>query len=169
VSIIKLVHAPDGADECWALDRYSELRPLMLAAKYRREQKATATLCGALWAEIDSCVPRTDLLHDVAAIVAVPSRWPLSQRTAGALAARMGISWRRGGLTWLGKPPIALKLLPPDSRRFAVRGAMCATQTSGTVLIVDDSVHSTATFSEASRALRGAGADRIVCVALARI
>lgn len=101
-------------------------------------------------------------------IVPVPSSTPIARDFAVALADRLGIPVDTGVLVWQREVP-PLKRQPVAARAGLVRDAFAAAPVTGTVLLVDDVVRSGATFAEAARTLRNAGAARVECLAMLRV
>jgi ComF family protein len=150
------------------------LRQAILRMKHATDD-TLAELMGELWA--DHTLAR---LRAVGADVVIPvplywmRRWRRgynqSAALARALAGRLGLPYRP---RWLRRirhtPPQTLQ--SPAGRRVNVRGAFRASPFAAlqgkVVLLVDDVVTTGSTASEAARALRAAGAQRIVVAALA--
>lgn len=116
-----------------------------------------------------AAVLRSALPPPAALVVAVPSTpGKLAQRgfdTIGELVQAAGAS---------ALPALRVNRAVADQvglsgaqRRANLHGALTATMlVHGTVWVIDDVVTTGATVAEASRALRAAGADRVVAVAL---
>jgi ComF family protein len=135
-----------------------------------------AEVLGALWAE---CAETS--LRGVAAnvIVPVPLHWSRrwwrrynqSEALARSLADRLGVPCRARWLRRIRATPQQTQQKPAE-RPANVRGAFRARATSElagkTVLLVDDVLTTGSTCSEAARALRDAGAGRVVVAVLGR-
>jgi ComF family protein len=150
------------------------LRDLILRLKHAAGEALAETL-GDTWAEHGG--PR---LRELGAQVVVPvplhwwRRWTRgynqSETLARALAARLRLPCRPGWLRRVRFTPQQTRQSPAD-RRTNVRGAFRAragARLKGrTVLLVDDVLTTGSTCSEAARALRDAGAARVVVAVLA--
>jgi ComF family protein len=150
------------------------LRELILRLKHHTGESLAEAL-GDLWAEHSG--PR---LRELGAEVIVPvplhwrRRWTRgynqSETLARALATGLRLPCRPGWLRRIRHTPIQ-PLQSPAGRRDNVRGAFRARPGAGlrgqAVLLVDDVMTTGSTCSEAARALRQAGAGRIVVAVLA--
>lgn len=101
------------------------------------------------------------------AIVAIPSSTALAGDFAAALAQRWNVPVV-AALRWTRDVP-PLKHVPVADRVALIDAAFVASPLLGPVLLVDDVVRSGATFGEATRALRAAGAERVACLAMLRV
>ncbi len=86
-------------------------------------------------------------------------------RPVDLLVARAG--WRTQRLLHLQRSTLDQRGLGLHARRRNLEGALRARPVTGTVVVVDDVVTTGATLVEAARALRAAGADRVIAVTLA--
>jgi ComF family protein len=134
-----------------------------------------AEVLGALWAE--HCASRLD---DLGADVVVPiplywwRRWTRgynqSEALARPLAARLHLPCRPGWLRRIRSTPQQTQQTPANRKtnvKDAFRGA--SRKLAGkTALLIDDVMTTGNTASEAARALRQAGAKRVVVAVLAR-
>jgi ComF family protein len=135
-----------------------------------------AELLGSLWIERDDRVFR-DLGVD--AVVPVPLHWlrrwrrgyNQSESIARSIANHLHIPCHSSWLRRLRNTPDQT-LQTPTGRRENVRGAFRARRRARArgqaILLVDDVMTTGATANEAARALRAAGAARVVVAALAR-
>ncbi len=179
-------HVADGCTACrdcaFAFDRVVRLGPYEGKLKefvLRMKELAgegLAEVLGEFWA--DQAGAR---LRELGAEVVVPvplhwwRRWlrgyNQSEALAGALAARLGLPCRPGWLRRIRATPQQSRQTPAV-RRVNVRGAFRARPRPAlrqkTVLLVDDVLTTGTTASEAARALRAAGAGRVVVAVLAR-
>lgn len=151
------------------------LREVVLRMKHVSHE-GLAELVGELWVE-----HAEDRLRRLGAEVVVPvplhwrRRWRRgynqSEALARALAERLGLPCRSGWLRRIRATPLQTQQTPSD-RRQNVRGAFRAAAVSAlrgkTVLLVDDVLTTGSTCSEAARALRAAGARRVVVAVLAK-
>jgi ComF family protein len=150
------------------------LRDVILRMKHGRGEPL-AELVGELW--VACAEPR---LREVGATVVVPvplhwwRRWQRgynqSESLARPLALRLGVPLRTSCLRRTRNTPqqtsqTAAGRLQNVRGAFRARGAALAGQT---VLLVDDVLTTGSTAAEAARALRGAGARRVVVAVLAR-
>jgi ComF family protein len=151
------------------------LREAVLRMKYHTGE-GLGELLGELWA--DHAVPALRALAaDV--IVPVPLHWRRrwlrgynqSQALAHGLAGRLRLPCGSFGLRRIRATPMQTAQTLAG-RRENVRGAFAATRNprvfGRTVLLVDDVMTTGATASEAARALRSAGAGRVVVAVLTR-
>jgi ComF family protein len=169
-------------DESFAFDAVLRLGPYdgvlrdaVLRLKHHSGE-GLAELLGKLW--LDRDVQR---FRDVgpAAVVPVPLHWwrrwrrgyNQSAALARSIAAHLQIPCFPSQLRRLRNTPDQT-LQSPAGRRENVRGAFRARRRpqlkGSTVLLVDDVMTTGATAHEAARALRAAGAARVVVAALAR-
>jgi predicted amidophosphoribosyltransferase len=158
---------PGGIDCAWSAAAYEGVaRELVVALKLRRLLSVAD-----LMAERIEWLAPGDLLSG--SIVPVPSgRWRTLRRgfdpageIAGALAGRVGLPLenclaRRGGGRQVGRPRGRRVGDPP---RVYARGAV-----PSSVLLVDDVLTTGATLTACARALREAGASRVVAITFAR-
>jgi ComF family protein len=149
------------------------LRDLVLRMK-QAAGEGLAEAVGGLWAEHAG-----GRLRSAAADVVIPvplhwaRRWQRgynqSEALARALAANLGLPYRPGWLRRIRRTPKQTER-PPSARRDNVRGAFRARGAGlrgRVVLLVDDVLTTGSTASEAARALRAAGAARVVVAVLA--
>jgi ComF family protein len=150
------------------------LRDVILRLK-KSSGEALADLAGRLWAAHSESKLR-DIRADV--VIPVPLHWwrrwsrgyNQSEALARAVARRLGLPCRPG---WLGRiryTPLQTRQTPagrPANVRGAFRARKRATLHSRTVLLIDDVLTTGSTASEAARALREAGAARIIVAVLA--
>jgi ComF family protein len=150
------------------------LRELILRLKQPRGEEL-AELLGELWAEHAEA-----RLREVAADVVVPiplhwrRRWSRgfnqSEALAWAVARRLQLPCRRHWLRRLRNTPLQSQQ-SATARRSNVHGVFHARPRDElrgrTILLVDDVLTSGSTASEAARALRAAGAGRVVVAVLA--
>jgi ComF family protein len=177
------VDLSDGCGFCrgegFAFDRVVRLGPyegllreLILGMK-RRDGEPVAEAVGAAWA--DACAESLrQLAIDV--VVPVPLHWwrhwqrgfNQSESLAEALASRLHIPSRR----WLKRTRYTpmQTALARSGRKDNVRGAFRVARTADlrgkSVLLVDDVLTTGSTAHEGARALRSAGADRVVVAVL---
>jgi ComF family protein len=150
------------------------LRDLVLQIK-SPSGEIHAELLGRLWAE--KMGPRlAGLSADV--VIPVPLHWfrrwqrgfNQSEALARALARRLALPCR---LSWLKqiRPTEEQTRQTPAGRRQNVKGAIAARPSARlrgkTVLLVDDVMTTGSTCSEAARALRAAGAPRVIAAVVA--
>jgi ComF family protein len=152
------------------------LRDVILRMKQARHE-GLAELVGELWADRAGADLRA---LGAAAVVPVPLHWwrrlrrgyNQSEAVARALAKRLGLPFRPRWLRRARNTPQQTAQQTPTARRENVRGAFAArrrTDLAGlTLLLVDDVMATGSTASEAARALRAAGAARVVVAVLAR-
>jgi ComF family protein len=148
------------------------LRTLILKMK-QPDGEPVAEAVGTAWADA-----RADSLARLGAAVVVPvplhwwRRWRRgfnqSECLARAVASRLHLRCRR----WLRRTRATpmQTALAPSGRRDNVRGAFRATRAADvrgkTVLLIDDVLTTGSTAHEAARALRAAGASRVVVAVL---
>lgn len=163
---------PPGAEECWVLDHYAvpggmtELAERFTDAKYRHPVGG-AQLGAYLTASVRECAPANSLLRRADSVVALPSSKLLTGMLASKLAKELGLPPPVDGTLSWNRSVASMKNVPVADRIEHLRGAMTATTVAGgTVVLIDDVMQTLATFGEAARAVRAAGADRIVCIAL---
>jgi ComF family protein len=149
------------------------LRELILLMKRRRHAEL-AELLGYIWAEHSAARLQAEACD---AVVPVPLHWRRrwwrgynqSDTLARHLAARLGLACQPRWLRRIRHTP-QQTLQTPAERRTNVRGAFAAapgTDLSGqAVLLVDDVMTTGSTCSEAARALKRAGAVRVVAAIL---
>lgn len=168
-------------DESFQFERVLRLGPyegirreVILRMKHGRYESLSESV-GELWAD-----HAVEQLRDVKANVVVPvplhwrRRWQRgynqSAQLAQALASRLHIPC---AVRWLRRvrPTAKQTTLAASARRGNVRGAFRAAPSApwrgATVLLVDDVLTTGSTASEAARALREAGATRVVVAVLA--
>jgi ComF family protein len=135
-----------------------------------------AEVLGGLWAEHD-----TTRLRELGADVVIPiplhwlRRWTRgynqSEALAQPLAVGLHLPCRPGWLRRIRSTPQQTQQTP-SHRKINVKGAFQGRPRTGlagkTVLLVDDVMTTGSTASEAARALRQAGAARVVVAVLAR-
>jgi ComF family protein len=151
------------------------LRDLILRMKHASGE-ALAEALGGLWAV---CAAPRLKATGVTSVVAVPLHWRRrwsrgynqSEALARMLAARLGLPCQ---LRWLRRIRHTARqtLQTPSARAENVRGAFTVSPgrllTGQAVLLVDDVMTTGSTATEAARALRAAGAARVVVAVLAR-
>jgi ComF family protein len=168
-----LIPAPPGLDAAWSLFRYQEpLRGLLLRWKYAGDGHPGAALAGLIAAE----APEPMDLGWPDAVVPVPASGRARRkrgfdqaRVLGrALARELGSVHLPGALRRrLKRPPQAT--LGGAERRRSLVGAFHAGGVFGRALLLVDDVSTTgATLIESARALRAAGARRVVALTLCR-
>jgi ComF family protein len=135
-----------------------------------------AEVLGELWAAHAEARLR-DVRAD--ALVPVPLHWwrrwrrgyNQSEALANALADRLGLPCQPRWLRRIRPTPQQTRQTPHDRRRNvrgAFRAGLSAVLQGRTILLVDDVLTTGSTASEAARALRKAGAARVVVAVLAR-
>jgi ComF family protein len=149
------------------------LREAVLRMK-NHSGEGMAELFGELWADN---VESSFRALGVDALVPVPLHWRRrwqrgynqSEAVAHGLAARLRLPCRSSWLRRTRATPMQTSQTLAG-RRENVRGAFAATLplAGRTILLVDDVMTTGATASEAARALRAAGAGRVVVAVLAR-
>ena len=166
---------PIGADECWVLDHYAapggrtELTELFTDAKYRHPAGG-AQLGNRLAETVRVCAPNTSWLKRADKVVAIPSSRSLARQLAAALALELGLDRpANDDLAWARPVPSMKSFLAAERAAQLDRAMTAAPISGGSVVLVDDLMESLATFAEASRAVRLAGADRVTCIALVLI
>jgi ComF family protein len=179
-------HVADGCPACrresFAFERVVRLGPYegtLREAVLRLKSWAgdgLAEVLGEAWAGHGEARLR-ELTADV--VVPVPLHWlrrwvrgyNQSQALAWGLARRLGLPCRPGWLRRVRHTP-EQTLQTPANRRVNVKGAFQGTPRAElrgrTVLLVDDVMTTGSTANEAARALRAAGAGRVVVAILAR-
>lgn len=166
------VAAPSGVDECWVLGYFSHDDPTRsdlakLFSEVRYDPDLAPELAELL---VESVASIDHLVRSAHRLVALPSSRGLPSILATTLADRLGTPTPDDGDLWWNRPVGPMKDVPVEDRPTHAVGAMSARPMSGeTVVLVDDATRSGATFAEAARAVRGAGAERVVCVALVAI
>lgn len=166
------VTAPSGVDECWVLGHFShddptrtELAKLFSEVRYDPD---VAPELGELL--VESVVATETSIGAVDRVVALPSSRDLPSILAAALAEHLRLAAPAGDELWWNRPIGPMKDVPLEERPTYAAGAMSARRMPGaTVVLIDDATRSGSTFSEAARAVRDAGAERVVCVALVAI
>jgi ComF family protein len=153
----------------------SRLKEAVLRMKHRANE-GLAELVGEWWAT--AAKPRFDAAA-VDCVVPVPlhwlRRWQRGYNQSGSLAvglaARLQLPLQTWWLKRIRNTP-SQKALSATARRENVRGAFRVRPTAAvkgrSVLLVDDVMTTGATVNEAARALRAAGARRVVVAAVAR-
>jgi ComF family protein len=178
-----LAHADDCSkcrDKSFAFDRAVRLGPyegvrreIILKLKHGH-QEGLAEIVGTSWAQSRVGVVQK---HGISAVVPVPlhwrRRWSRGYNQADVLAAAwakaLGVPLHR---RWLvrHRPTEFQTSLTRTARQDNVRGAFSVRADSSirgmTVLLIDDVLTTGATASEAARALKQAGAKRIVVAVL---
>lgn len=146
----------------------SDGEPTPAGRRYVRARFEAAELIPDVAAEFAARLDPVDGPFGAVDVVApVPSRTAMAAAFAAEVARRLDrplaelLAWRRE------VPP--LKGVAPGARESLVSGALQAGPVTGTVLLVDDVVRTTATLGEATRAVRAAGASRVVCLAMLRV
>lgn len=144
---------------------------LFTDAKYSSNHPAVASrLASHMVRSVGDCAPRRSALRHVEQVIAVPSSKGLSHRLAVGLAEFLQLPRPdRNDLRW-NRRLSSVKNVPVANRGQHVAGAMSAAPiTANSVLLVDDAVQSQATLLEAARAVRQAGADRVIAIALVAV
>jgi ComF family protein len=162
-------------DRAFRLGPYDGLlRELVLRMKHSSGEQL-AEWIGDLWA---ACAESRLREAKPDLVVPVPLHWQRrwsrgynqSEVLAHALADRLGMPCRPGWLWRTRATPLQTEQ-SPAARWDNVRGAFATAPRPDlkgrTVLLVDDVLTTGATASEAARALRSAGADRVVAAVLA--
>ena len=166
--------SPAGIDGAWSLFRYQDpLRRLLVRWKYGGDAHPGAALAALLVAEAPGSVDlgRPDAVVPVPASARARRRRGFDQGRvlARALARALRVPELPGALRRrLRRPPQAS--LGGAQRRRSLVGAFGASQVFGrAVLLVDDVTTTGATLIESARALREAGARRVVALTLCRV
>lgn len=159
----------DGVDQGWAASRYSgQLREVVIAYKSGTQNYATGI------AMLLASIAKSNQL-DADAVVPVPSSPTAIKRrgydTVGTIAQAVAQQLGCPNL-----PALSFKRLPkeqiglnPRQRRLNLNKAFQATKTvPKRILLLDDVITTGATISEAARALKIAGAQKIFVVCLCR-
>ena len=151
------------------------LRGICLQAKAARGQSLAAAAGELLWEREHSALDGKGI--DV--VVPVPRHWTdrirhtphPNEALAHVLSRRLQVEEGGSILVKTRRTPAQLSL-PPSRRRVNVRGAFRVRKSSDVagrnVLLVDDVLTTGATANEASKALKRAGAQRVVVAVLAR-
>jgi ComF family protein len=134
-----------------------------------------AEVLGALWAE-HSAARLADLGADL--VVPIPLHWwrrwtrgyNQSEALARPLAARLHLPCRPGWLRRIRATPLQTQQTPANRKTNVKDAFQCGSRklAGKTVLLIDDVMTTGNTVSEAARALRQAGAKRVVVAVLAR-
>jgi len=151
------------------------LREAILHLKHPQGE-GLGELLGERWAERDRAQFQALVLD---AVVPVPSHWlrrlwrgyNQSAAVARGLAQRLGLPYRPGWVRRIRFRRSQAGLSGPERRanvRGAFRGRAGARLDGRSVLLVDDVMTTGATSSEAARALKEAGASRVVAAVLGR-
>jgi predicted amidophosphoribosyltransferase len=182
---MKLTRPPDGVDEAWVLDWHFAppgsravdgdgrtcAGQLLYRAKYQGDRQCAAALanltCNAL-----RCVPASALARHWSWMVTLPrsddNQLALSALQHAAMES-LGVGPTDDLLTWQ-RPVPKMKNVDPDDRARVIASALVSVAPlGGTVVVVDDIIDTGATMSEAARALREAGATRVVAIAATKI
>jgi len=151
------------------------LRNACLRIKHRCGIRLTFCLADLLWDSAN----REMLATNAAAVAAVPRHWSqalsrdhyAAETLAAALARRMDVPFRGDVLRKLRRTARQSSLLP-NERRTNLRGAFAAELSEdlrgATLLLVDDVLTTGSTAHQSARALRNAGAGRVVVAVIAR-
>jgi ComF family protein len=152
------------------------LRDAVLRIK-QHHGEGLAELLGERWAERD----RVRLMaFGATVVVPVPLHWRRrwqrgynqSEALARSLAGRLGLPCRPRWLRRVRNTPPSQTAQSTGQRRHNVHGAFAVVRgarvAGETVLLVDDVLTTGSTCAEATRALRKAGAARVIVAALAR-
>jgi ComF family protein len=178
--------SPDGCVLCrketFAFETVLRLGPyegLLKETVLRLKHSAGEVLAELLGELFADAVRQRLLAAGAGVVVPVPLHWwrrfrrgyNQSEAVALGLAARLGLPCCPGWLRRTRSTPHQMSL-PPSLRRENVRGGFRAGHQAAvagqTVLLVDDVMTTGTTASEAARALRAAGAARVVVACLAR-
>lgn len=170
------IAAPAGVDECWVVGHVSHDDPTRtdLSKRFfevRHDPDPTPELVAALLDAVAATVDTSvTAIADAGRVIAVPSGRGLPAALAVALADDLGLpAPAEDDLRWV-RPIGPMKEVPIEQRATYAVGAMSAAPLdTTTVVLVDDATRSGATFAEAARAVRAAGAARVVCIALVAI
>ena len=158
---------PAGIDRAWAVAPYDGVaRELVAALKFRR----LLTVAGEMAARIGEAAPQDLLSGTLVPVPPAPGRllrrgFDPAAEIAAALAGLAGLELRpclarADGPRQVGRPRTERTAAPP---RPQVSAAV-----PGRVVVVDDVITTGATLSACARALRRAGAERVVAVTFAR-
>lgn len=151
------------------------LKRACLRMKHPHGTRLALCLAEMLWNA--SAGPLRDV--EAKAVVSVPRHWSrcfgrshhAAETLGRALARRLGVPFRSDPLRKIGRTQ-RQATLTPDKRRKNVRGAFSAELSddlrNATLLLVDDVLTTGSTAHEAAKALRKAGAGRIVVAVIAR-
>ncbi|MBM4070637.1 MAG: ComF family protein [Planctomycetes bacterium] len=162
-------------DECTRLGPYQGLLRDAILRMKRWQGEGLAEVLGALWAEHALARLRSKQPH---VVIPVPLHWTRrwsrgynqSQVLARALALALAVPFQPGWLRRRRRTG-SQTALTAEERRKNLRGAFHAGRglnlAGKTILLVDDVLTTGATASDAARALRAVGAERINVAVLA--
>ncbi len=175
-TLIKL-RPPGRIEEMWVLEHFAQfgaktrLAELFTDAKYRNYHPAVASkLADYMVTSVRDCLPQRSALRDVQKVIAIPSSKGLARQLAGGIADLLQLERPDRSDLWWNRPVPPVKVAPTAQRAGLVAGAMSAAPViAETILLVDDAVQSYSTLQEASRAVRRAGAKRVVGIALIKV